>query len=65
MCDSGSTLLCVRLTSGSSVPGNLFCGDDDDGNNFNIVKWPMPLEWAINILSYCIKMELIGNLSME
>ena len=41
MCDSGSTLLSVRLTSGSSVPGNLL--GDDNGNNFQIVKWPTPL----------------------
>ena len=49
MCDSGSTLLGVRLTCGSSVPGNLFGGGDDYRNNFEIVKWPMPLDWAMNI----------------
>ena len=48
MCDSGSTLLCVRLTC--SVLGNLFGGDDEEGNNFETVKWLMPLERAINIL---------------
>ena len=65
MCDSGLTLPCVKLTFGSSVPGNLFGGDDDDGSNFEIVKWPTPPERAIIILSYCIKMELIGNLRVE
>ena len=33
ICDSRSTLPCVKLISGSSVPGNLFRGDDDDENN--------------------------------
>ena len=41
MCDRGLTLPCVRLTSGRSVPRNLFDGDDNDGNNFQIVKWPI------------------------
>ena len=65
MCDSGLTLLCVRLTSGSSVPGNLFCGNDNDGNNNETAKWPTPLHRTINIVFYCIKMEFIGNLGME
>ena len=36
--DDGLTLSCVRLNPGSSVPGNLFDGDDDDGKNFEVVK---------------------------
>ena len=44
---------------------NLFGSDDDNGNNFEIVKWPMPLDRALNILSYCIQMEFIGNVSVE
>ena len=47
--------------------------DDLDGKmhdslpcvSFKIVKWPMPLDWAINILPYCIKMELIGKIGMQ
>ena len=45
--------------------GSLFGGDDDDGNNFVIVKWPTPMQLIINILSYCIKMMFIGNLGVE
>ena len=63
-CVSGS-ILRVSLTSGSSVPGNLFGGGDNDGNNLEVVKWPMPLQLAINILSYCRKMEFVLNLGME
>ena len=47
------------------LPGNIFGGDDGERNNFEIVKWLMPLEWAINIFFYSIKMEFIGNLGME
>ena len=49
MFDSGSTLLCV--TSGSSVPGNQFGGNDNNGDNFEIVKWLTPLDRSIKILS--------------
>lgn len=35
---------------GSSVADKLFGGDDDYGNNSEIVKWPTPRDQAINIL---------------
>ena len=62
---------CVRLTSESSVRGNLFGGDDDERNSFEIVKWLTPLDYAISILTYCINLytlllyKFIGNLCME
>ena len=37
ICDSGFTSPCVKWTSGSSVPANLFGGDDEDRNNFAAV----------------------------
>ena len=39
MCDSGSTLKCVRLSSTNSVPGNLFGGDGNDVNNFKLMYY--------------------------
>ena len=49
---------------GSSVADKLFGGDDDYGNNSEIVKWPTPRGQAINIL-LLNKMPFVGNLGME
>ena len=51
MCDSILTLKCVRLTSGSSVSGN-----------FETVKWPMPLERAINSCKIFIQLTALIDL---